>query len=429
VVVFDTLLLHFRPIRVPAATIRYSHTFGLGGSCLVLFSLLALTGILMIFVYVPAPERAYESVLRLEDEVLFGSLVRSVHHWSANLLVVVALLHLLRVFFTGGFLGPRQFNWVVGLVLLFGILAANFSGYLLPWDQLSYWAVTICTGMVEYVPLLGGIIQTVIRGGDEIGANTLTIFYALHTTLIPVGLIAFMAMHFWRVRKARGVVSPRRDGEASRGRQEMVLFLPHLFVREVAVALVIIALVLVLSTFSSAPLGDPANPGMSPNPAKAPWYFLGFQELLIHFHPLFAVFVIPLIAALALLSIPYLRYDSDDAGVWFRSARGRRLAAIAAISAAMITPAWILFDDLFFDPVGWLPGWPSAVSGGLVPFLLLGAVIGTFTTVLRHRFRPTRSEIVLALFVFCAVAFAVLTATGIWFRGAGMALEWPWRIT
>ena len=207
-IVLSHLILHMRPARMRPQTLRYTLTWGLGGTCLVLFMLLALTGVLMVFVYVPSPERAYQSVTALERDVLFGQLVRNIHHWSANFLVAVAVLHLLRVFLTGAFRGARQFNWIIGLLLLLGILAANFTGYLLPWDQLSYWAITICTGMLSYVPGIGGWLQEVARGGAEIGRNTLTLFYAIHTTFVPVCLILLMAWHFWRVRKAGGVVIP-----------------------------------------------------------------------------------------------------------------------------------------------------------------------------------------------------------------------------
>ena len=128
----------------------------------------------------------------------------------------MVVLHLLRVFFTGGFHAPRQFNWVIGLGLLVCVLASNFTGYLLPWDQLSYWAITISTGMLSYIPLAGDWLQRAARGGDEIGQATLIIFYSLHTTFIPVALVVLAGFHFWRVRKARGVVVPRACRRLSR---------------------------------------------------------------------------------------------------------------------------------------------------------------------------------------------------------------------
>ena len=207
-----TFLLHLRPVLVPEPTLRWTHTFGLGGSSLVLVALMAATGILTMLVYQPAPGIAYDSIVTLESVVSFGSLVRGIHYWSANLLVIVVLLHLARVFLTGGYHGPRQFNWVIGAALLGCVLASNFTGYLLPWDQLSYWAVTISTGMLGYIPGLGPALQRVVRGGDEIGPETLITFYTLHTTIIPVLLIVLMGFHFWRVRRAGGVVLPPRPG-------------------------------------------------------------------------------------------------------------------------------------------------------------------------------------------------------------------------
>ncbi len=200
--ILDFFVLHLRPVRVRRSTLRYTHTFGLGGSSLVLIGLMVATGVLMILVYEPTPDLAYESVAGLESSYLFGGLVRNIHHWSANILVAVVLAHMLRVFFTGGWHGQRRFDWVIGLALLAFVLAANFTGYLLPWDQLAYWAVTICTSMLGYVPWVGGWLQGVARGGPEIGRATLVIFYAFHTTLIPVALVLLMGFHFWRVRKA-----------------------------------------------------------------------------------------------------------------------------------------------------------------------------------------------------------------------------------
>jgi quinol-cytochrome oxidoreductase complex cytochrome b subunit len=354
--------------------------------------------------------------------------VRAVHHWSANLLVLVALFHMLRVFLTGGFHGPRQFNWVVGLLLLFCILVSNFTGYLLPWDQLSYWAVTICTAMLGYVPGIGEWAQGVIRGGPEIGRATMIGFYTVHTSVVPVLLIALMAWHFWRVRKAGGVVIPRDPGDDPGQKPDYVLFLPNLLLRETAVALVLVAFVVVVSVLFPAPLGAPANPGMSPNPAKAPWYFLGFQELLFHFHPAFAVFVIPLLAAAAIVALPYVRYDSDLAGNWFLSPKGRRMAGVAAVAAVAVTPVWIGLDELVIDLGAWLPNLPGAITNGLVPFAVLLAAVAAFYAFVKRRFDASNNEAIQALFVLLLVAFGVLTATGLWFRGEGMALTWPWKL-
>jgi quinol-cytochrome oxidoreductase complex cytochrome b subunit len=427
-VVFNTLILHLRATRVPKPTLRYSHTFGLGGMSLVLVLLLMGTGILMMFAYHPFPDWAYGSIVSMEEEILFGRLVRGVHYWSANLLVLVVFAHLLRVFFTAGFHAPRQFNWIIGLCLLSCVLVSNFTGYLLPWDQRSYWAVTISTGMVGYIPLAGSWLQHLVQGGEEIGRATLINFYTLHTSVMPVLFIGLMAWHFWRVRKAGGVVVPPGPADASAGKSEYVLFLPNLLVREMAVALTLTAFVVVLSIALGAPLGEAANPGMSPNPAKAPWYFLGFQELLLHFHPGFAVFVVPLVATTALVLVPYLRYDSDLAGAWFLSAKGRRMAMWAAASALVITPAWILLDELAFHKAYLLPSGPSWIGNGLVPFTFVFGALFAFYVGVKRRFSATHNETVQTLFVLLLVSFIVLTATGVWCRGPGMSLVWPWSI-
>jgi quinol-cytochrome oxidoreductase complex cytochrome b subunit len=347
-----------------------------------------------------------------------------VHYWSANLVILMVTLHLLRVFLTGGFHGPRQFNWVIGLCLLGCVLLSNFTGYLLPWDQLSYWAITICTAMLSYVPLVGEWLQLAIRGGDEIGGRTIIVFYALHTTISPVLIVGLMAFHFWRVRKAGGVVLPPSSSSPP-GPPRYVLFIPNLLLRETVVALVLIALVFLAAVVAGAPLGERANPGLSPNPAKAPWYFLGLQELLLHFHPVVAVLVLPLLAVIALMSIPYLRYETELAGAWFLTMRGKRMARMAAVLALVVTAGWIVLDEFAVD-LGALTPAPPWLTEGVAPCALLIAVLVGFYAWVKRRHAATRNEAVQALFIFVAVAFAVLTVTGIWFRGEGMALAWPW---
>jgi quinol-cytochrome oxidoreductase complex cytochrome b subunit len=422
--VLEFFVLHMRPVRVRRSTLPYSHTFGLGGSSLVLIGLMIFTGVLMMLVYEPTPERAYDSVVSLHDQFLFGGLVRNVHHWSANILVAVVLLHMLRVFFTGGFHGPRRFNWVIGLGLLAGVLAANFTGYLLPWDQLAFWAVTICTGMFGYVPWIGEWLQGMARGGAEVGPATLVIFYTFHTTLVPVFLILLMGFHFWRVRKAGGVVDPRPPDEVDEENPDYVSTLPELLMRELAAALALIAGTVVLSVFVNAPLGAPANPGMSTNPAKAPWYFVGFQELQLHFHPLIAVVAIPALVALALLAIPYLRYPTVLSGPWLLTTTGRKTALYSAAAGLVLTPALIVFDELVLQPGA---GLPSLVARGLVPLAGIGLVVFASQRLLVAKFGASRGEVVQAIFVLLLAVLVVLTITGVWFRGPGMALVWPWE--
>src|SRR5210317_999094 len=422
-----SLVQHARPVRVPEAALRFTHTFGLGGMALVLFLVLLGTGLLMIFVYEPTPEGAYKSILHMQDETLFGRLIRGAHHWGANLLNAVAALHLFRVFLTGAFQGVRRSNWLIGLGMMVLILVSGFTGYLLPWDQVSYWAITVCTEMLGYVPVLGHALQRLVVGGTEIGAATILNFYALHTVVLPLVMIVLMTWHFWRVRLAGGVIVPadRGDGVARAG---YVPYRPNLVEREKAVALVLLAFVIIIAILFGAPLDLPANPGTSPNPVKAPWYFVGLQELLLHVHPLFAILVIPSTLMLALIGVAYLPYDGVSTGRWFLSAKGRRMSVLATATAVVFTTAWILLDEWVVGPGGWLPGSAPVISDGLLPFAVLLAGVIAFYMSLKKYFSATVGETVQAMFVLFAVSFTVLTVTGVWFRGAGMALMWPWQI-
>ena len=422
---FNSLILHFRPRIVPERTLRFTLTWGFGGMAVVLILLLFGTGILMKFVYQPFPDKAYASILNLQRDVLFGQFVRNIHHWSGNILLIVVFFHFLRVFFTGAFHPPRQFNWVIGLCLFLTVLMSNFSGYLLPWDQRSFWAITICTGMLEYIPGVGLWLQRLIRGGSEVGIATLSNFYAIHTAILPAVFITLMPFHFWRVRKAGGLVVPRSPEEDLQTQGERVPGIPNLILREVVVALVLIALILMISVFFDAPLGSKANPGLSPNPTKAPWYFMGFQEILLHLHPLIALFIMPIVMIIALCSIPYIRYPLDTAGVWFASSTGRKMALEAAFVALIVTPIGILLDEFVFDFAAWMPDLPPAISSGLVPLGIVLSGLSGLYVLLKRRYAANRNEAVQMVFVFFLTAFVVFTVIGIWFRGSGMGLSWP----
>jgi quinol-cytochrome oxidoreductase complex cytochrome b subunit len=418
-------VLHFRPKTVPEPTLKLTFTWGLGGSAVVLILLLIGTGLLLKFVYQPVPELAYASILVLQHETGFGSFIRSLHHWSANILVVVVFLHMLRVFFTGAFQQPRQLTWFIGLGLSFLILVANFTGYLLPYDQLAYWAVTVSTGMLDYIPIVGAYLQELIRGGPAIGPATLSIFYALHTAAVPICLVTLMAFHFWRIRKARGLVIPHPPGSDYPAKFDRVPVMPELLLRELVTAVVVIAAVMIMSAFWDAPLQNPANPGLSPNPTKAPWYFAGFQELLLHIHPVFSVFVIPVLFVGSLLLYPYIVRSPDTAGIWFVSGDGRKMAAIASLTAMVVTPLLIVINAYVLPPDSMLPQVPPIISSGLLPFIFIGTAIAIFYQLLKRTFSATTAEALQTIFVLLVTAFAVMTVIGIWFRGPGMQLVWP----
>jgi hypothetical protein len=201
--------------------------------------------------------------------------------------------------------------------------------------------------------------------------------------------------------------------------------MPNLLVRETVVALVLIASVFILSAGLDAPLGNPANPGLSPNPTKAPWYFAGLQEMLLHFHPAFAVFVLPALLLGACLLLPYLDYGTAKGGVWFVSRKGIRTAALAAAAASFVTPVVIVLDEYVIDFPAWLPGLPLTISNGLIPTAIFLAVVVVWYALMVRRFSATRLEAVQSVFVFLVVSFVYLTMTCVWFRGQGMKLIWP----
>lgn len=421
-VVMNSLILHLHPAKVSKPALKFSYTFGLGGLLLLLFSILTITGILLLFAYTPSPDAAYASMIALQTEVYFGNLIRNLHHWSGNLMVVVGVLHLLRVFFTGGYAPPREFNWVMGVALLLLIVGANFTGYLLPWDQLAYWAVTVGTSLLDYLPWVGEPITRLLLGGSEVGAATLTNFYGMHIALIPLAIAAIVSFHIWRVRKDTITVPKALEEKPS---NEKVTTIPHLVSIELVYALVWLAILIAWAAFVNAPLEEAANPAHSPNPAKAAWYFMGFQELLLHFHPLFGAIIVPGLALGGMFLLPYLNRDMESEGVWFRSIKGRWLTGISFVFGVVATFGFVLLDEYWLDLPGWLPFLPSYITNGWVPLaLLLLLVMGYYELV--KAMKSTACEARQAVFTLLLAGFVTLTFVGIFFRGEGMALVLPW---
>ena len=415
------LVLHLHPPRVPAAALRFTYTWGLGGISALLALVLVTTGVLLMFRYEPTVERAYLSIRLLESQVPFGSLFRAVHHWSANLLVVTTFLHLLRVFLTGGFKAGRAVNWLVGTLLLVLVLALNFTGYLLPWDQLAYWAITVSTSLIGYVPIVGNTIARFLLGGSQVGQGALSNFYALHVAVLPVLVAVALSYHFWKVRKDGGISQPETGQEDRTPRLDTI---PHLVQREVAIGAVVLVVLLLWSMLVPAPLEELAAPMNSPNPAKAAWYFAGLQELLLHMHPLAAtVLVAVVLAGLALL--PYWDREPRTMGIYFRSKAGRRAAILAAVLAVDLVPLLIIADEYWLVLPGLLPGWPALVSGGLVPLLLTLAGLAAVYGLARLVTRGNHGEAAVGLVKFLVVALVILTVTGVYFRGPNMALVLP----
>jgi quinol-cytochrome oxidoreductase complex cytochrome b subunit len=419
--VLNSLILHLHPTRIPAAAIRFTYTWGLGGISATLVALLALTGVLLMFRYEPTVDRAYISIQMLETQVTFGSLVRAVHHWSANLLVITTFLHFFRVFLTGGFKQKRALNWVIGLGLLVLVLVFNFTGYLLPWDQLSYWAITVGTSLLSYIPLIGQALSLAVLGGREVGQAALSNFYALHVAGLPAVLIIILTYHFWRVRKDGGISQPLpKEGE----KVARVTTIPNLVRRELAVGAAVIAGILLWSMFTPAPLGSIANPLHSPNPAKAAWYLGGIQELLLHMDTLGAMLlVVILLVGIAL--IPAIDRHDANIGIYFRSVIGRRAALIGAFLGLDLIPLLIVADEGWGGFSSVLPTWPPFIADGLIPLgiVLLGLFI--IYVFIQRVFKANRSETLVGMFAFVMTSFIALTVICAFFRGPNMALVLP----
>jgi quinol---cytochrome c reductase cytochrome b subunit, bacillus type len=206
--VATNVFLHLHPTRIHKTHVKITHTYCLGGLSFFLFLGLTVTGVLLMFYYVPSVERAYTDISALETNVRYGSLMRNMHRWMAHGMVLTVLLHMMRVFYTGAYKPPREFNWVVGVILLILTLLLSFTGYLLPWDQLALWAITVGTNMVGSAPVLGDSVVFVMRGGFDVGPNALIRFYTLHVIGLPLVAAIFMAVHFWRIRRDGGMARP-----------------------------------------------------------------------------------------------------------------------------------------------------------------------------------------------------------------------------
>ncbi|MCF8381914.1 MAG: cytochrome b N-terminal domain-containing protein [Bacteroidales bacterium] len=417
------LILHLHPKKVKASTLRFKLSFGLGGMSALLVVVQIFTGLLLKFHYVPNPEGAYNSILAINENLLFGKLAHNIHYWSAILLLWITFLHMLRVFFTGAYRKPRQATWTFGVLLLILVVLSNFTGYLLPWDQLSYWAVTVSTSILDYVPLIGSTAREALLGGQDVAGGTLSNFFNLHTGIIPLLLLALMVHHFWQIRKAGGLIVSEEEKDSP-----LVDTQPNLVARELVVSLVLIAFILLLGVLFDAPLRERANPFFSPNPAKAPWYFMGLQELLIHFHPFFAVVVIPIILFAGIFYLPYFKLKDGVQGIWFISQKGRETGKISAIAGFIFTIIFILLSEALPDPESILPGNFSIITTGLIPFIFVVVSIYFFMKIIQRKFSINRSEYIQSLFIILIASYSVLSLVGISFRGEGMSLIWPWLL-
>lgn len=306
--------------KIPG-NIGWWHTFG--SALLVLLLVQIATGIALTMSYVPSPDHAYESILYI-DATPFGALVRAIHHWTAGLLVLLIGLHILRVFIWGAHRYPRELAWVSGAFLFFVVLGFGFTGYLLPWDQKAYWATVVGTNIAGSAPFIGGAVLELLRGGEQLGAVTLTRFYGIHIWVLPAGLVLLVAFHVFGVIRQGIAASPRRKpliealpGESRRDAYEREYaaeksagkpFWAALY-KDAIVALVVVATVIVVAFLAGAPLEEPANPNSTNYAPRPEWYFLDLFQLLWYFggplEPLI-IFGLFTLGAFVFLAVPFL---------------------------------------------------------------------------------------------------------------------------
>ncbi len=380
---FSNFFLHIHPVKVHQNTLRPLYTLGLGLMSFFLFVILVVTGILLMFYYVPSTTQAYDRMLDLRGSVAFGTFLRNMHRWSAHGMVAIVFLHLCRVFFTGSYKKPREFNWVIGVVLFLVTLFLSFTGYLLPWDQLAFWAITVGTSIAGYAPLVGKDVKFLLLGDATVGQEALLRFYVLHVAVLPCVLTLLIAIHFWRIRKDGGLSRPE-EAEAAvaaapppisisvkavqvakdkiyglqgfvRGPftkvgnvpDKSVFAWPNLMIAELFVLVIVLAAILVLSLMFNAPLEEPVNVMHPPNPAKAPWYFLGLQEM-VSYSAFWGGVGVPTIFVLLLLVAPYLDRGSAGVGKWF--ARERLLSNTLFITLVLANMIFIVIGTFFRGP-------------------------------------------------------------------------------
>ncbi|MFA6457611.1 MAG: cytochrome b N-terminal domain-containing protein [Bacteroidota bacterium] len=315
--IVKNVLLHAFPNKVSKGSLSWKYSMYLGTISFVLFLILVVTGVVLMFLYVPSVERAYSSVKDIEFVVSFGWLLRSMHRISAHLMVAVVFLHMVRVFLTGAYKNGksvgsnRPLNWIIGIGLLLMTLLLSFTGYLLPWDQLAYWAITVGTNIASSAPVVGEKIRFFLLGGNFIDQNALIRFYVLHVFFLPMVVVFLFVWHMWRIRKDGGLAVVDQEALAQKPEkvipvksktysllgitngtsvhvqtimvneeENSVSSIPNLTRRLWLVTLGTTLATIILSILFRAPLEAAANPAVTPNPAKAPWYFLWLQEIV-----------------------------------------------------------------------------------------------------------------------------------------------------
>jgi quinol-cytochrome oxidoreductase complex cytochrome b subunit len=330
---------HLHPPTIHAREARFRYTFGLGGMALLLFLVLIVTGALELFYYVPGQEEANASVQLITYLVPYGWLVRGLHYWASQAMVVVVVVHMLRVVYTGGYKPPRALNWLFGILLLVFTLLLDFTGLVLRWDMDIAWALTVGTNLLKSIPGVGPSLYQLAVGSSAIGAGTVVRFFGWHIFGLTLPAFFLTVWHLFKVRRDGGIshLAASQGGAASTShipRRELVR-------REVLATVVSLAVLVMLAVVAPPSIGAPADFNHLPAEATAPWFFLWVQQLLQYGHPLLMGVVIPVAFLTLLALIPYaVDRSREGTAQWFN--RPGRLAQILATAIVLFVLAFIL---------------------------------------------------------------------------------------
>jgi quinol-cytochrome oxidoreductase complex cytochrome b subunit len=310
----DAFWMHMRPSYYHQAMTGLYPTFRLGWLSTYFFLIELISGLFLMVFYTPSPEAAYSNMLNILSNVPLGQFVRDLHRLGAEGMVLFVSLHMIRTYITGSYKKPRQFTWFSGMVLLLLTLFLSFTGYLLPWDQLAFWAVTIGTSMAEAAPpeIVGTNVNLLLRGAPDIGAGGLLRFYLAHIFLLPIATILFIGVHYYKVVLHAPSLPPREEeiGQDTAKRIPMdrrVYFIPDILTSEIMwFGAATFLMVVICVWFYHAPLESHANPNVTPLHTTAPWYFLWLQGLLKLGDKIFWGLVVPTVLLGMFMAWPYL---------------------------------------------------------------------------------------------------------------------------
>lgn len=364
--IIGNVWLHLHPVKIRPRALKWAYTWGMGGISFALYLLLTLTGVALMFYYRPTIGLAYRDIKDLEFAVTLGQFLRNSHRWAAQAMIVAVIAHMVRVFLTGAYKKPREFNWGVGVLLLTLTLFLSFTGYLLPWDQLAIWAVTVGTNMAGATPVLGNEgplgalvgmrinndVRFTLLGGTMVGENTLLRFYVMHCVAVPLVVGILLILHFWRIRKDTFSAAPYQANE------EKLDVWPNLVKREYIAAAATVLFIMIWAILQNAPLEAIANANVTTNPSKAPWYFVGLQELLVYFDPWIAGVAMPGLIIVGLIAIPYI--DTNPKGIGYYAWKERPFANTLFMLGVVMWFALIYIGNALRGPnYAWYWPWES----------------------------------------------------------------------